>query len=75
MNAAYLEFPKEYCPNVSSPCWIPQVDWFLRDQSFPQCDTFDASVAPRGLGTTALSFSQFPRSNLKKRSKEIVSTA
>ena len=41
MNAAYLEFPKEYCPNVSSPCWIPQVDWFLREQSFPQCDTFE----------------------------------
>ena len=44
MTASYLKFPKNSCPNVSSPCWIPQADTIIRDHimhSIPQCDTIE----------------------------------
>ena len=44
MTAEYVEFPKKACPNVSSPCWIPQADNIIQEDilhSLPQCDTLD----------------------------------
>ena len=44
MSDEYIDFPKENCPNVSSPCWIPQADNIIHEDiihSLPQCDTVD----------------------------------
>ena len=44
MTDDYVKFPKESCPSVSSPCWIPQADNIIHDHvihSLPQCDTME----------------------------------
>ena len=44
MTSAYTDFPKEPCPNMSSPCWIPQADSIIQKhtiRSLHQCDTIE----------------------------------
>ena len=44
MTSRYTAFPKDFCPNVSSPCWIPQADNIIHEhiiRALPQCDTID----------------------------------
>ena len=44
MTSAYTDFPKEPCPNMSSPCWIPQADSIIQKHtihSLHQCDTIE----------------------------------
>ena len=39
-----MDFPKEYCPNVTTPCWIPHADSVIHEQvlqGLPQCDTIE----------------------------------
>ena len=44
MTARYIDFPKKTCPNVSSPCWIPQAANIIHEEvihNLPQCNTID----------------------------------
>lgn len=44
MTALYIDFPKKACPNMSSPCWIPQADNIIDKDiisALPQCDTIE----------------------------------
>ena len=44
MTSAYTDFPKEPCPNMSSPCWIPQSDSIIQKNtihSLYKCDTIE----------------------------------
>ena len=44
MTASYTNFPKKTCPNISSPCWIPQADSIIHEhiiRALPQCDTIE----------------------------------
>ena len=41
---SYLDFAKGSCSNISSPCWIPQVDNILDKNTtirLPKCDTLE----------------------------------
>ena len=47
MTIGYVNFPRESCPNVSSPCWIPQADGIINRQTMstlPQCNTFEKYI-------------------------------
>ena len=40
----YLNFPKDTCPNISEPCWIPQIDSIVSHTTtskLNQCDTME----------------------------------
>ena len=40
----YLDFPKDTCPNISEPCWIPQIDNILPKKTkvqLNQCSTME----------------------------------
>ena len=44
MTSMYIDFPKKYCPNVTSLCWIPQADSIIHEHiipDLPQCDTIE----------------------------------
>ena len=44
ITARYTDFPKKSCPNVLSPCWIPQADSIIHEhiiRALPQCDTIE----------------------------------
>ena len=44
VTASYIDFPKKSCPNVTSPCWIPQADSVVQEhviRALPQCDTIE----------------------------------
>ena len=44
ITASYMDFPKEYCTNVTSPCWIPHVNSIIHQDivhALPQCDTIE----------------------------------
>ena len=43
-TADYLDFPKESCPHVSEPCWIPQIHSILPKNitsKLIQCDNME----------------------------------
>ena len=45
MTASYIDFPKQSCPNMSSPCWIPHADSIVKEHiihALPKCDTIDS---------------------------------
>ena len=33
-----MDFPKKSCPNISTPCWIPQAASII-PRDLPQCDS------------------------------------
>ena len=44
MTTAYMKFPKQSCPNISSPCWIPHANSIIGGHithSLPKCDTIE----------------------------------
>ena len=59
----YLDFPKDTCPNISAPCWIPQIDNILPMETtsrLSQCNTMEEYICM--LFTVMKS-----RTNVKKR--------
>ena len=43
----YFDFPKDTCPNISDPCWIPQIDNILPRKTtaqLGQCDTMEEYI-------------------------------
>ena len=43
----YMDFPKDTCPNISDPCWIPQIDNIVPQTAkaqLNQCDTMDEYI-------------------------------
>ena len=43
----YLDFPKESCPNMSNPCWIPQTDNIVPKATttrLSQCNTMEEYI-------------------------------
>ena len=66
-TAVYMDFSKNDCPNVSSPCWIPQAANVIHEDiihSLPQCDTFDKYICM---------LQRLRKDNLKMREKCIKS--
>ena len=61
----YLNFPKESCPNMSEPCWIPQVQDILPKNITSKlflCDSVEKYIC---MLSTAMS----SRKNVKKQCK------
>ena len=59
----YLDFPKDTCPNISDPCWIPQIDNIVPrniTSRLSQCDTMEEY-------TCMLFTVMKSRTNVKKR--------
>ena len=62
----YMDFPKDTCPNISEPCWIPQIANILPTETtsrLSQCDTMEEYICM--LFTVMKS-----RKNVKKRCKK-----